>query len=84
MKAKDLRNMDLQELRENWENLEEKLFQLRFQSVTEEIQNPAAIREMRKDIARILTVIREKEIEEGIRKPKAKKTKKKTKKARKK
>ena len=62
MKARDLRNMDASELKDTWEGLEEKLFNLRFQSVTEEIQSPSEISLIRKDIARIQTVLREQEL----------------------
>ena len=62
MKAEDLRNMEIKELMESRETLEEKLFHIRFQSVTEEIQSPSEIKYMRRDIARIKTVIRQKEL----------------------
>lgn len=86
MKADDLRNMEIKELKESWETLEEKLFHIRFQSVTEEIQSPSEIKYMRRDIARIKTVVREKELaleKENKKDIPAKKTKK-TKKAKKK
>ena len=72
MSAKELRSLSLEELKEKWEALEEDLFNLRFQSATEDIQDPAGMRMKRRAVARLLTVIREKEIEAGLRKPKPK------------
>ena len=43
--------------------LKNELFNLRFQHVTGQLENPVKMREVRKDIARVKTVIREKELE---------------------
>lgn len=59
-KASDLRTMTVDELREEEKNLRKELFNLNFQKVTGEIENPMRIRQVRKDIARVLTVINEK------------------------
>ena len=50
------------ELREQLSDLKEELFNLRFQAVTGQLQNPARIRFIRKDIARVMTVMREREL----------------------
>lgn len=70
MKAAELRQDPVPELKERAKKLREEIFNLHFKATTEPVQNPAKIREMRKDIARIETVLREKELAE---KPRAKK-----------
>lgn len=59
-KASEFRTMTVDELRQEETNLRKELFNLRFQQVTGEIENPLRIRHVRKDIARVLTVINEK------------------------
>jgi large subunit ribosomal protein L29 len=56
----ELRALTADELRQEETNLRKELFNLRFQKVTGEIENPLRIRQVRKDIARVLTVINEK------------------------
>ncbi len=63
MKAKDIRERSDDELRKNLSDLEEQLFKLRFQKSTGQIDNPIKIHEVRKDIARVLTVINERRAE---------------------
>jgi large subunit ribosomal protein L29 len=59
-KPSELRAMTADELKQEEANLRKELFNLRFQKVTGEIENPMRIRQTRKDIARVLTVITEK------------------------
>lgn len=59
-KSSELRALTADELREEEKNLRKELFNLRFQKTTGEIENPLRIRHVRKDIARILTIITEK------------------------
>lgn len=59
-KPSELRVMTVDELKQQEANLRKELFNLRFQKVTGEIENPMRIRQTRKDIARVLTVITEK------------------------
>ena len=59
MKAQELRDKSIDELNKALSDLEEQLFKLRFQKSTGQIENPQKIREVRKDIARVLTVINE-------------------------
>jgi len=61
LRPSELRNMTIEELREKERELRKELFNLRFQKATGEIQNPMRIKAVRKDIARILTIITEKE-----------------------
>lgn len=61
MKASELRENTVEELRDKEKEVAEKLFALKLQKVTGQLESPAKIREARKDMARILTVLREKQ-----------------------
>ena len=61
MKAKDLREMTTAELEAKLADLKKDLFFLRMQHATNQLDNPLKINVVKKDIARIKTVIREKE-----------------------
>ncbi|HLT95725.1 MAG TPA: 50S ribosomal protein L29 [Acidimicrobiia bacterium] len=61
MKAADLREMDRDELLEALAEAKEELFNLRFQLATNQLDNTARFKEVKKDIARIQTVMRERE-----------------------
>ena len=65
MKAPALRERSPEELTKTLSDLEEQLFKLRFQKSTGPIENPVKIREVRKDIARVLTVINERRAQES-------------------
>ena len=67
MKATQLREQSADELHKTLSDLEEQLFKLRFQKSTGQIENPIKIREVRKDIARVLTVLNQRRAEEGAR-----------------
>ena len=60
MKAAELRESMMEELERKEQDLRRELFNLRFQQATGEIENPMRIRAIKKDIARVLTVAREK------------------------
>ena len=62
MKAKDIREMTKDELSIKAGELKEELFNLRFQLATGQLENPMRLREVRKDIARTKTVLRELEL----------------------
>ncbi|CDZ99470.1 50S ribosomal protein L29 [Lysinibacillus sp. BF-4] len=62
MKAKEIRELGTPELETKVKSLKEELFNLRFQLATGQLENTARIREVRKAIARMKTVIREREI----------------------
>jgi len=59
VKAKQLREMSLDELQSTLEDSEKRLFDLRSQAVTEKLENSKAIINARRDIARIRTVLHE-------------------------
>ena len=61
--AAELREADESELETRLAEAKQEMFNLRFQIVTGQLDNSARIQAVRRDIARILTVLREKEIE---------------------
>jgi large subunit ribosomal protein L29 len=61
--AAELREADESELETRLAEAKQELFNLRFQIVTGQLDNSARIQAVRRDVARILTVLREKEIE---------------------
>lgn len=62
MKANEIRDLTTAEIEQNVKSLKEELFNLRFQLATGQLENTARIREVRKSIARLKTVVREREI----------------------
>ena len=60
MKAAELREQTQDELREKENELAQQLFALRLQKVTGQLENPAKIPGVRRDLARVLTVLNEK------------------------
>ena len=63
--AAELREMDEQELLDNLSAAQQELFNLRFQHVTGQLDNYSRLRAVRKDLARLHTVLREREIAEA-------------------
>ena len=59
MKVKDIRELPTAEMLDQEKQLKEELFNLRFQLATGQLENTARIKEVRKSIARIKTVLRE-------------------------
>lgn len=55
MKAEVVRKMSNDELKVEAESLRQKLFEIRSQAVTEKLENPRQIQNLRRDIARVLT-----------------------------
>ncbi len=62
MKAKDVRELTSAELLSQHRELSEELMNLRFQLTMKELNNPARIKHVRKDIARINTIIHERKL----------------------
>ncbi len=60
-KAKAMREMSADEIRSRVQELREELFNLRFRNSMKQLDNPLKIREGRREMARLLTVLREKE-----------------------
>ena len=61
MKAKEIRNLSVEDLNKKLEELKKDLFMLRMQHATNQLDNPLQIASTKKDIARVKTIIREKE-----------------------
>jgi large subunit ribosomal protein L29 len=57
MKAKEVREMTVEELNKKLEDLKVELFNLRFQHAVNQLENTARIGEVKKDIARVKTVL---------------------------
>ena len=62
MKANEIRKMSANELETKLVDLKKDLFQLRLQHATNQLENPVKIAEVKKDIARVKTLIREQQL----------------------
>ena len=61
MKPDEIREMSVEDLKTKIDELTRERFNLRFRSATESIENPMRFRALRRDIARMQTILREKE-----------------------
>ncbi|MDP4133118.1 MAG: 50S ribosomal protein L29 [Bacillota bacterium] len=64
MKTKEIRELSLDELKNKLTDLKSELFNLKFQHATNQLDNPMTIVEVKKSIARVMTIIKEKEMNE--------------------
>jgi large subunit ribosomal protein L29 len=62
MKASEIREMNFEEMQRKVNDLKEELFNLRFQHEIGQLENPNKMKQTRKDIARVKTIIREAEL----------------------
>ena len=62
MELKKMRELTEVELNTELDKMKKELFNLRFQHVTGQLENPVKMRELKRDIARVKTIIREKEL----------------------
>lgn len=62
MKATDIKEMSVDEMNNKLDDLKQELFNLRFQLAVNQLENTARLKAVKKDIARIKTVLREQEI----------------------
>ena len=62
MKNKDIRNLSGDELNKKVSELKNELFNLRFQLATGQLDNPSTIKSVKKDIARVKTIQKEREL----------------------
>ena len=62
MKAKEMQNMSSEELTKKLGDLKEELFNLRFQHAINQLDNPHRIDDVKKDIDRVMTVMRQKNV----------------------
>ena len=64
MKVKEIRELSTEEINKKLVETKEELFNLRFQQATGSLEKPSRIRELRHTVARLKTVLREREINE--------------------
>ncbi|MEI8217061.1 MAG: 50S ribosomal protein L29 [Eubacteriales bacterium] len=62
MKIEKMRDMTVIELNNEFKKLKNELFNLRFQHVTGQLENPIKMRDVKKEIARVKTIMRENEL----------------------
>ena len=62
MKAKELKNLSVEELTKKLDELKKELFHLRFQHAVNQLDNPMRLKAVRKEIAVVKTIIREREL----------------------
>ena len=66
MKMEELKDMNADELKAKLAEFTDERFRLRFSSATQVLENPMRLRAIRKDIARIHTILRERQASEGV------------------
>lgn len=66
MKASNIRDLSMAELVNKEKELKEELFNLRFQLAINQLENPARIKAVKKDIARVKTLMRQLELNENV------------------
>jgi len=64
-KAQQIHDLTTAELTTKYNDLKQELFNLRFQQTTGQLKNPLAIRTVKKDIARVMTILKERETKGG-------------------
>jgi large subunit ribosomal protein L29 len=65
VKPVDIRDLSQDEIQAQIAQTKEELFRLRFRSATQELENPALVKSLRRDIARMRTILRERELSNG-------------------
>jgi large subunit ribosomal protein L29 len=64
VRTDEIRDLEDGDIREKIEEAQEELFRLRFRSATQLLENPMLVRSLRRDIARMKTILRERELEQ--------------------
>ena len=67
MKVKEIRELTTEQIVAKIKENKEELFNLRFQQATGNLEKPSRIRDLRHDVARLKTVLRERELKEEVR-----------------
>ena len=67
MKINDIRNLSDEDIKKEIESAKEELFNLRFSQATGNLEKPSRINELRKQVARMKTVLRERELGEEVK-----------------
>jgi large subunit ribosomal protein L29 len=65
MKVAEIRELSVDEIEAQIGQAREELFRLRFRSATQELENPSLVKGLRRDIARMRTILRERELSNG-------------------
>ena len=65
MNATDIRDLSVEEIQDKMTEAREELFRLRFRSATQQLENPSLIKSLRREIARMRTILRERELNNG-------------------
>ena len=65
MNSTDIRDLKDEEIRDQILQAKDELFRLRFRGATQELENPALLKSLRRDIARMKTILRERELSHG-------------------
>ena len=66
MKASEIRELSKNDIEKKIKDLKEELFNLRFQHAINQLDNPIRLKHVKKDIARSMTILRERELRENI------------------
>jgi large subunit ribosomal protein L29 len=64
MKATDIRDLSLEEMKNKASDLEQEIFNLRFQHATGQLENSAKLKQARRDFARVKTIVRQTEAQQ--------------------
>lgn len=67
MRADDIRELTDAEIQQRIVETQEELFRLRFRSATQQLENPSLVRKLRRDVARMKTILRERELQQSKR-----------------
>jgi large subunit ribosomal protein L29 len=62
MKASEIKDMSMEEMLQKLDDLKEELFNLRFQHETGQLENPQKMKQTKRDIARVKTIIKQSEL----------------------
>jgi large subunit ribosomal protein L29 len=65
VKTADIRDLSVDEIKDQVAQAKEELFRLRFRGATQELENPVLVKNLRRDIARLRTILRERELKNG-------------------
>ena len=68
MKVKEIRELSTEDINAKLKETKQELFNLRFQQATGNLEKPSRIRDLRHDVARLNTVLRERELKEEVAK----------------
>jgi len=63
--AADIRDLSVEEIQDQIIQAKEELFRLRFRGATQQLESPALVKSLRRDIARMNTILRERELSNG-------------------